>query len=55
MPVHVTDEHVTRLARSPQGRRMTQQAMSYARSPAGKRKIEQAREQLAARRKPKPR
>ena len=46
---------IARLARSRQGRRMAQQAMSYARSPAGKRKIEQARAQLAARRKPKPR
>ncbi len=46
---------LSRLARSPQGRRMAQQAMSYARSPAGKRKIEQARMQLATRRKPKSR
>ena len=43
---------LSRLARSPQGRRMAQQAMSYARSPSGKRKIEQARAQIAARRKP---
>ena len=34
---------------------MTSQAMSYARSPAGKRQVERAREQLAARRKPKSR
>ena len=46
---------LSRLARSPQGRRMAQQAMSYARSPSGKRKIEQARAQIAARRKPGPR
>ena len=46
---------ISRLARSPQGRRLAQQAMSYARSPSGKRKIEQARAQLAARRKPRPR
>jgi hypothetical protein len=46
---------ISRLARSPQGRRMAQQAMSYARSPSGKRKIEQARAQLAARRKQRPR
>ena len=46
---------IARLARSPQSRRMAQQAMSYARSPSGKRKIEQARAQLAARRKPRPR
>jgi hypothetical protein len=40
---------ITRFARSPQGRRMTQQAMTYARSPEGKRKIAQARQQLARR------
>jgi hypothetical protein len=41
---------ISRFARSPQGRRMTQQAMNYARSPEGKRKIAQARERLASRR-----
>ena len=46
---------LARLARSPQGRRMTQQAMDYAKSPEGKRRIADARRQLAARRKPKPR
>jgi hypothetical protein len=46
---------LARFARSPQGRRMAQQAMNYAKSPEGKRKIEDARRQLAARRKPKPR
>ena len=46
---------IARLARSPQGRRMAQQAMNYAKSPEGKRRIEDARRQLAARRKPKPR
>jgi hypothetical protein len=46
---------LTRLARSPQGRRMAQQAMNYARSPEGKRRIADVRRQLAARRKPKPR
>jgi hypothetical protein len=44
---------ITRFARSPQGRRMTQQAMTYARSPEGKRKIAQARQRLAARGKPR--
>ena len=44
---------ITRLARSPQGRRMAQQAMTYAKSPEGKRKIADARRQLAARRKPR--
>ena len=46
---------IARLARSPQGRRLAQQAMSYARSPEGKRKIADARRQIAARRKPRPR
>ena len=40
---------ISRFARSPQGRRMTQQAMNYARSPQGKRKIAQARERFARR------
>jgi hypothetical protein len=40
---------LTRLARSPQGRRMAQQAMNYAKSPEGKRRIADARRQLAAR------
>ena len=44
---------VARFARSPQGRRMAQQAMNYAKSPEGKRRIADARRQLAARRKPK--
>jgi hypothetical protein len=42
-------------ARSPQGRRYTKQAMSYARSPEAKRKIADARRQLAARKKSPPR
>ena len=46
---------ISRFARSPQGRRMTQQAMSYARSPEGKRKIAGVRRQLASRRKSRPR
>ena len=44
---------LSRLARSPQGRRLAQRAMSYARSPEGRRKIEQARQQIAAKRKPR--
>jgi hypothetical protein len=40
---------ISRFARSPQGRRMTQQAMTYARSPEGKRKLAQARARLARR------
>jgi hypothetical protein len=46
---------ITRFARSPQGRRLTNQAMAYARSPEGKRKIADVRRQLASRRKPRPR
>jgi hypothetical protein len=46
---------ISRFARSPKGRRLTQQAMTYARSPEGKRKIAQAREQLARRRRSRPR
>ena len=41
---------VARFARSPQGRRLFNQAAAYARSPEGKAKIEQARRQLANRR-----
>jgi len=44
---------LARFARSRQGRRFAQQAMSYAKSPQGKRKVAQAREQIAARRKPR--
>jgi hypothetical protein len=46
---------ISRLARSPQGRRMAQQAMDYAKSPQGKRRIADARRQLVSmrsRRKP---
>ena len=46
---------LARLARSPQGRRLTRQAMDYAKSPEGKRRIADVRRQLAARRRPKPR
>jgi hypothetical protein len=46
---------IARFARSPQGRRMTQQAMTYARSPEGKRRLADVRRQLDSRRKPKPR
>jgi hypothetical protein len=46
---------LARLARSPQARRMAQQAMEYANSPEGKRRIADARRQIAARRRPKTR
>jgi hypothetical protein len=45
---------LTKFARSPHGRRMTQQAMTYAKSPEGKRKIADVRKQLAHQRKRKP-
>jgi hypothetical protein len=45
---------LSRFARSPQGRRMAQQAMRYAQSPEGKRMIAQTRERLVSRR-PRPR
>lgn len=41
---------ITQFARSPQGRRVTQKAMSYAQSQEGRRKIAQARERMAKRR-----
>jgi hypothetical protein len=44
---------ISRFARSPQGRRLTHQAMAYARSPEGKRKIADVRRQLTSRRKPR--
>jgi hypothetical protein len=44
---------LARLARSPQGRRLTEKAMNYAQSPEGKRKISQARERVAKRRPPR--
>jgi hypothetical protein len=46
---------LARLARSPHGRRMAEQAMNYAKSPEGKRRIADVRRQLAARRTSKPR
>ena len=39
-------------ARSPQGRRAAQQAVTYARSEKGKRQIAAARERLAQRKRP---
>ena len=44
---------IAKFARSPHGRRMAQQAMSYANSPEGKRRIESARRSLEQRRKPR--
>ena len=40
---------LTRLARSPQGRKLVARAQAYADSPEGKRKIQQTRERLAKR------
>jgi hypothetical protein len=45
---------ITKFAKSRQGRRLTQQAMTYAKSPEAKRQLAQAREQLARRGKKKP-
>jgi hypothetical protein len=41
---------ISRFARSPQGRRMTEQAKAYASRPENRRKIEQARQRLTKRR-----
>ena len=43
---------ISKLARSPQGRRYSKQAMDYAQSPEGKRRIADVRRQLARGRKP---
>jgi hypothetical protein len=40
---------LSQLARSPQGRKLTEKAVNYAQSPEGKRKIAQARERVAKR------
>ena len=40
---------ITRLARSPQGRRIADRAQSYARSPEGRRKIAEVRGRLGKR------
>jgi hypothetical protein len=45
---------LSKFARSPQGRRMAQQAMTYAKSPEGKRRIADVRRQVAQQRKRKP-
>ncbi len=41
---------ISRLARSEQGRKLSERASQYAKSPKGRRKIEAARRQLAKRR-----
>jgi hypothetical protein len=46
---------LTRFAKSPQSRRLAQQAMRYAQSPEGKRRIAQTRQRLANGRRPRPR
>jgi hypothetical protein len=46
---------LSRFAKSPQGRRLAEQAMRYAQSPQGKRMIAQTRERLANGRRPRPR
>jgi hypothetical protein len=47
-------QSITKLARSPQARRLAQQAIQYAQSPEGKRRIAAARQQLERRRRRKP-
>jgi hypothetical protein len=42
-----------KFAQSRQGRKLTDQAMTYAKSPKGKRQIEQARAQLMKSKKPR--
>ena len=42
-----------KFAQSRQGRKLADQAMTYAKSPQGRRKIEQARAQLAKGKKPR--
>ena len=42
---------ISRLARSPQGRRMAERAVQAARDPKTRRQIEQVRQRLARRRK----
>jgi hypothetical protein len=44
---------ISRFARSPQGRRYTQQAMDYAKSPDGKRRLADVRRQFARGRRPR--
>lgn len=46
-------DRLSRLARSPQGRRYVDKAKHYAQSPEGKRQIEQARTRLARGKRPK--
>jgi hypothetical protein len=41
---------ITRFARSPKGRQLTERAQRYASSPEGKRKIEQVRSRTGRRR-----
>ena len=45
---------ISKFARSPQGRRYSQQAMDYAKSPEGKRRIADVQKQLTRGRKPRP-
>ena len=44
---------LTKLAGSRQGRRLTNQAMTYARSPKGRRQLEQVRARLTKRGRPR--
>jgi hypothetical protein len=42
-----------KFARTPQGRKLTNQAMTYARSPEGRKTLAQVQRQLSQRRKPR--
>jgi len=41
---------ISRFARSPQGRKLTNRAQSYAKSPEGKQKVDQVRRRFAKKR-----
>jgi hypothetical protein len=44
---------ITRFAKSPQGRRLTDQAKRYASDPKNRKKLDEARRRLMARNKPR--
>jgi hypothetical protein len=46
-------DRISRFARSPQGRRLTEQAKRYASDPKNRARIEQARKRLMGRGKPR--
>jgi hypothetical protein len=46
-------DRIAKFARSPQGRRLTEQAKRYASDPKNRAKLDQARKRLMARNKPR--